>query len=381
MNRRDVFRGAGALGLASIGVAARASVERGVTDSTVTVGQSAVMTGLSKSLGLEMKQGMLAAFNAINRAGGVNGRTIRLRDMDDGYDPVRAVENTRTLISEGVFALVGYVGTPTSLASLDLVDQAGIPFLGAFTGSSKLRSPFNRNVFNIRASYDQEAVGIVNQLRSFSDKARIGLFVQNDSYGAAVEAAVRRALDMMGAPAPVAVAKVERNSAEVAAACDVLAGAGVDGVAMGSVYGTCAPLQDGLRARKCYPMLASVSFIGTSSVCQLGEAAKGVAIAQVMPFPMSGTTALTREYARAMADAGFTQLSYGSIEGYVAARVFANGLRRAGPTPTREKFVVALETHGALDLGGFTVDFSPTNHNGSRFTEMTVIGPNGRVMR
>jgi len=381
MNRRNLLRGLAGVAAGGVTAFARANVEHGVTETSVTVGQSAVMSGISKALGIEMNQGMRACFAAINRAGGIYGRAIQLVDKDDGYDPVRAAANTRELIRQGVFALCGYVGTPTSLAALEEVNQASVPFLGAFTGSNRLRSPFNRNVFNIRAGYDQEAVEIVNQLMSFSDTTRVGLFVQNDSYGDAVAEAVKRALEARGGHAPVVVAKVERNSTDVAAAVDALARAGVQGVALGSVYGTCAPLQQGLHARGVYPMLASVSFIGTSSVLELGQAATGIAIAQVMPYPLSGTTALTREYSKAMSDSGFSKLSYGSIEGYVAARVFAAGLKHAGPNPTREKFVAALETHGPFDLGGFALEFSPTNHNGSRWTDLTVIADGGRLLR
>ncbi len=141
-----------------------ASAEPGVTSTTIVIGQSAAFSGPASELGTEMRAGAMAYFQAINAAGGVNGRKIELRSLDDGYEPDRAAANTKKLIDEGVFLLFGYVGTPTSNASKPIFTAARVPFVGPFTGAESLRNPLNRYIFNIRASYFDETDKIVGQL-------------------------------------------------------------------------------------------------------------------------------------------------------------------------------------------------------------------------
>ena len=130
---------------------------QGVTDSQIVLGQSVALTGPAAELGKDMQTGAMLYFNHVNKAGGVNGRKIVLKTLDDGYEPPRAVENTKKLINdEKVFALFGYVGTPTSAASMPVFTDAKVPFVGAFTGAESLRAPFNRQIFNVRASYFDE---------------------------------------------------------------------------------------------------------------------------------------------------------------------------------------------------------------------------------
>ncbi len=381
IDRRQLMRGAAALAAGSLAKPSRANVETGVTDSVIRVGQSAVLSGKSSGLGLEMQQGIQAYFKTVNRSGGVFDRTFELVSLDDGYEPRQAVENTKKLIGEArVFALLGYTGTPTSKAALPVFTDARVPFFGAFTGADVLRTPFNRLVFNCRASYVDEGPPIIKQLTTYSEDPKVALFVQNDAYGDAVQASIERALHARGL-APVVVAKVQRNSENVSDAVEAISKSGATAVAMGSVYGACAALMRGLRGRGVYPVYASVSFVGTSSLlANVGDDAKGIGISQVMPYPLSGTIPLTREYGQAMAAEGYP-LSYGSIEGFVAAKMFVAGVRHAGATLTRERFITALESMGNHDLGGFNIEFTPTNHNGSRFTEMTVVGDNRRLLR
>src|SRR5258705_1339371 len=170
-----------ALALAAAGAASA----QGVTDSTILLGQSVALTGPAQQLGLDMQLGATLYFNAVNARGGVNGRKIVLKTLDDGYEPTRAAANTKQLINdERVFALFGYVGTPTSAASLPIFTEARVPFVGPFTGAELLRSPVNPYVFNVRASYFDETEAIVQHLTAMSID-RIAVFYQNDSYGQA----------------------------------------------------------------------------------------------------------------------------------------------------------------------------------------------------
>ena len=323
-----------------------------------------------------MRDGIQAHLRYINQSGGVNGRQIKLITLDDGYEPARAAANTRALINENsVFALIGYVGTPTSNAALPIFTEAKVPFIGPFTGASSLRSPFNRYVFNVRASYADEADRMLESMKIFGPD-RIALFTQADAYGEAVKAATIRAMSKIKVQ-PIAMATVERNSLDVSKAVDIIEKSNANSVIMGSVYSASAALVQELRRRNKRLFFASVSFIGTNSLFDhmKGDAA-GIGISQVMPSPFSAGTPLQREYRDAMNASGTPTLSYGSMEGYVAAKIFTEALRKAGKLPTRERLIESLESFSPIDIKGYAVSFSPTNHNGSSFTEMTVLGAN-----
>ncbi len=193
-----------------------ATADPGVTSSSILIGQSAAFTGPASELGTEMRAGAMAYFQAVNAAGGVNGRKIELRSLDDGYEGDRAAANTRKLIDEGVFLLFGYVGTPTSNASKPIFTAAKVPFVGPFTGAESLRNPLNRYIFNIRASYYDETDKLVGQLVG-QTLERIAVFYQNDDYGKAGLTGVERAMLKRNMKI-MATGTVERNTVDVATA-------------------------------------------------------------------------------------------------------------------------------------------------------------------
>ena len=168
------------------------AAEAGVTDNEIRMGQFAAQTGPAAELGKRMQLGILAHFSAVNAAGGVNGRTLKLISRDDGYEPEKAAAAVKALIEEDkVFALIGSVGTPTTLAAVPAINAAGIPLIGPFTGAQALREPFNRNLFHVRASYFDETERIVQHLSTVGI-TKIAVFYQNDSYGkAGLEGVIR----------------------------------------------------------------------------------------------------------------------------------------------------------------------------------------------
>ncbi len=348
----------------------------------ILLGQSAALTGPAAQLGLQMNRGARIYFDRLNAEGGINGRTVELKALDDGYEPERCVANTETLLTkDNVFALFGYVGTPTSLAALPLVNAASVPFFGAFTGAEGLREPFNRNVFHVRASYFDETALIVKQLTSLGLK-RIAVFRQNDSYGQAGLAGVQRALKANQLE-PTAVGLVERNSVDVAAAVKVILASKPDAVVQIGAYKGCAAFVRAARQAGYGGTFYNVSFVGTQALAdELGKDALGVVISQVMPFPFSTTTAISREYLDAVKRAGDGATpNYSSMEGYVGAKVLAEGLRRAGGNPTRDAVVNALEGLQRFDAGGYIVNFAPRNHRGSSFVELSLLTGDGKVRR
>ena len=186
----------------------------------IVLGQSAAFTGPAAQLGIQFHAGAKLWFERVNDAGGINGRRIEIKKMDDGYEPERCLANTKQLIDDGVFALFGYIGTPTSLAALPVIKSSQIPFVAPFTGAMGLREPMARNVFHLRASYNDETALIVKQLTNLGLK-KIAVFYQNDAYGKAGLDGVTLALSKLDLK-PVAIATVERNTVNVADAVKVL---------------------------------------------------------------------------------------------------------------------------------------------------------------
>jgi len=343
----------------------------------IVLGQSAALTGPAQELGKEMQLGAKVYFDAVNVSGGVRGKKIVLKTLDDGYEPPRAEANTRQFVDDSdVLALFGYVGTPTSAASIPLATKAKVPFFGAFTGAELLRNPPNRYVFNVRASYFDETEAIVRQMTQ-GGITKIAVFYQNDSYGQAGLAGVERALTKRNLQVS-AKATVERNSTDVAAALATMLAAKPEVVIMISAYASCAEFIKQAKAKQLVAQFVNVSFVGTRALARaLGPAADGVMISQVMPPPTANKFPIIAEYQKAMKAAGATDLSYTSLEGYIAAKVLVEALRRGGDA-SREALVKALEGL-RVDLGGFTATFGADNHNASKFVEMTVLNKNGDV--
>ena len=351
----------------------------GVTSDTITLGQSAPLSGPAELLGKEMKAGAEAYFSFVNQNGGVHGRKIKLISLDDGYEPERAKANTQKLIDDDqVLALFGYVGTPTSNAALPLFTDGKVPFVGAFTGAESLRNPMNRYIFNVRASYYDETEQIVDALVAQGLK-KIAVFYQNDAYGKAGLAGVERAMKKRGLPI-IATATVERNTTDVSAAVKQMAKVDPAAVIMISAYKSCGAFITAMKRANAYPRFWNVSFVGSKAlVNELGdENARGAEISQVVPFPWATGIPIVAEYQKKIGDE--KNYSFTSLEGYIAAKVIVEGLKKAGRNLTRESLVEAMAAMGTVDLGGFKVNYSPTNHNGSSFVELTIVTKGGKFL-
>ncbi len=352
----------------------------GLSDTRIVLGQSAPFSGAAEQLGVQFYLGAQLYFDALNARGGVNGRSIEIRRLDDGYEPDRCAANTRQLISEGVFALFGYIGTPTGVVALPLATEAKVPFFAPFTGAEVLRTPFNRYAIHVRASYFEETAAIVRQVTGTGIR-RVSVFYQNDAYGKAGLEGVTRALKELDLE-PASTGSFERNTVEVGKALtDILAGRPEAIVQIGA-YKACATFIRQARQGGFAGNLYNVSFVGTQALLdELGASARGVVVSQVMPFPYSPVTPIASEYLSAVRSKQGLRPNYSGIEGYVAAKVFTEAVRKAGRNLTREGFIGAIQTLRNLDLGGFPIDFGPNKHTGSRFVELTLLTPDGRIRR
>ncbi|MBX7229120.1 MAG: ABC transporter substrate-binding protein [Burkholderiaceae bacterium] len=351
--------------------------ENGVSEKEIILGQSAAISGPASALGSGMNQGIRAYFEYINSVGGVNGRKLSLRLADDGYEASRAAENTKKLIeNDKVFALIGYVGTPTTLAALPILTEAKVPLIGPFTGAQSLREPFNPYLFHVRASYFDETEKIVAHLLSIGQK-KIAVFYQDDAYGKAGLAGVEQALKKRNMQI-LATGTVQRNSIDLSKALSILS-AKPDAIVQISAYTSCAAFILEARKRGYTGQFVNVSFVGSKALADaLGKNGPGVMISQVVPFPFSGAIPLVRDYQKHMALLGFKDYDFTSLEGYIAAKVMVEGLKRAGRNLSRENLISALETLKNLDLGGFEVSFSNKNHAASKFVDLSIIASNGK---
>jgi branched-chain amino acid transport system substrate-binding protein len=357
---------------AAVAVSARA--ETGVTDHEILIGQFAAFSGPAGQLGQRMNAGIQAQFKAVNAAGGVNGRQIKLVTRDDGYEPEKSKAAVKALIEQDkVFALIGSVGTPTGLAAVPVLTAANVPLVGMFTGAEGLRVPFNRNVFHVRASYYDEAERIVQHLTTLGVK-KIAVFYQDDAYGKTVLDGVDRALARRKLKT-VATGTVQRNSTDVAKALAAILPADPEAIVQVSAYKSCAAFIKQARAKGFGGQFFNVSFVGSQALAdELGDAGTGVVISQVVPFPYGESAAVVREYQQRMKEAGQTELDFSSLEGFLTAKVFTEGLKRAGRNLTRESLTTGLESMHDVNLGGFLINYGPTNHQGSNFTDLTMVG-------
>jgi ABC-type branched-subunit amino acid transport system substrate-binding protein len=374
LNRRTFHRALAGAAALVVAPALRAQNER------ILLAQSAPFTGPAAQLGIQFNQGAKLCFEQLNAHGGINKRAIELVHLDDGYEPDRCVENTKKLLAEDPLALFGYIGTPTSLAALPLATAAKAPFFAPFTGAMGLRQPFNRFAFHVRASYNDETALIVKQLTSLGLK-KIAVFWQNDAYGKAGLDGVELALGAQNLK-PVAQATVERNSVNVAQAVKTLVAAKPDAVVQISAYKACAAFIRAARAAGYGGTFYNVSFVGTQALAdELGKDGAGVVVSQVVPSPYNAAKPIVREFVDAVKKAGGDyHANFSSMEGYLAARVMIEGLRRAGAArPTRESLITGLEAIGNENFGGFNVTFGPTDHVASKFVELSMLTGDGRV--
>ena len=383
MQRREalstVCKLVGSGALASWGAGAHAQ-SAALSDTRIVLGQSAPFTGAAVQLGLQFHLGAQAYFDTVNAKGGVNGRTIEIKRLDDGYEPERCAANTRQLIADDVFALFGYIGTPTSLAALPLATTAKVPFFAPFTGAQALREPFNRYAIHVRASYFDETAAIVRQITSTGIK-KIAVFYQDDAYGKTGLDGVTRAMTAVGLE-PVALGTVERNTIEVAQAVKAIMAQKPEAIVQIGAYKAVATFVRQARRAGFNGNFYNVSFVGTQALMdELGAEARGVSVSQVMPFPYTPATSLSGEYLAAIKDKRGVEPNYSGMEGFVAAKVFTEAVRRAGRALTREGFINAVQGMQNVNLGGFPVDFSAGKHTGSKFVELTLLTEDGRIRR
>jgi branched-chain amino acid transport system substrate-binding protein len=360
------------------------SVVAGAQD--LVLGQVAPLTGTIAETGNEYVAGAAAYFAHVNEKGGVNGRKIRVIVKDDAYKPEETLKLTQEILErDKPIALFGFVGTANvaALNKADVLGKNGIALLAPYTGATSLRQPVVPQLFHIRASYADETAKMVEHLATIGVK-RIAVFYQDDPFGTsglngAVEAMKRINL------APVATAGYDRTKPEnVDEAVKKIGAVAPDAVISVSVNRATAAFIKKMRAAGQNAQIFSISVVNFKELIKNTgeELTRGVGIAQVMPFPYTASAPVVREFHTLMKKHQPDKvISYASMESFIAAKVMVEALRRAGAKPDREKVLKALGGMSDYDVGGFTVGFSPQARVGSRFVEVTVIGPGAKLIR
>jgi branched-chain amino acid transport system substrate-binding protein len=358
--------------------AAFAQGNNGVTASTITLGQSAPLSGSNAELGQDIRNGALAYFKKVNDAGGVHGRRIELATLDDGNDVKRSGDNTKKLIEEqGVFALFGYASATLSRPALPLVQEHKVPFVHPFTGADPMRE-FNKYVYNVRGSYADELEKIVDHFAPLGVK-RFAIVYYDDVVGKENLAAVDRALKKRSYETVSKAAFKDRAKPDIESGLKEIAKGQPDVVIFTTLYKATADFIKLAHKSGFAAQMASNSFPGASPLAkELGQDGPGVIVATVVP-PFKSTLPVVSEYRAAMEKlTGKKEYSFTSLESYIGAMVVVEGMKRAGAKPTREAFMRALDGLSSYDAGGYMVSFSPTNHNASSFVELTVISKDGQ---
>lgn len=344
-----------------------AAAEPGLSADEIHLGMVNAQTGGAAGLGLGMREGAESVFAAINAKGGVHGRKLKLSVDDDAYDPNRAIDGTLKMIEEQqVFALFGYVGTPTANAVLPIVKETHVPLIGLFTGAMTLRQPVTPEIINVRASYDDETDKLVDYFIKEKHAKTFAMFYQDDGFGQAVLSGTLKALKKHNLDI-VAKGTFERGTTAVKSGLAAILPAQPDVVMMAGPYTPLAAFIKEARTQGLKSELATVSFVGTDNlVNEVGSAGNGVVISQVVPFPGDLSIPIVKDCAALLGQyAPGKTLGYVNLEGCISAKTLIAGLDKAGTELTRTGLIGAFEQLHGMDLGGFTLSFSASNHQAS----------------
>lgn len=371
-----------AAGMLLAGAALSASAEEGVTDTNILIGQTIGLTGTLSGPVKEMNEGANAYFTTVNRQGGVNGRKIELRILDDKYLPALSASNAETLIKKDrVFALFQSRGTPHTIGILPHLVANKMPLIAPSTGGESLHTPVNRWVFNVRAKYQSEVIKAIEHFSTIGIK-NIGLltYEQDDPLGLDGMKGFEKGMAAHQLK-PAIVQIFPRLKPDFKATAASLIAAKPDALIVVSSGNNTVNIIRELRAQGGHMQIMTMSNNSSQDfVNDLGDAAAGVIVSQVTPPPHMITTRLGQEFKAATKITGAT-MSYAAMEGFISAKVLVEGLRRAGRNLTREGLVRALESMQRVDLGGLLITYSENDHSGSEFVELTLIGRNGKFIR
>ena len=345
----------------------------------ILIGQTVGVTGTVAATVKESMEGAMLYVGAVNAKGGVNGEKIKILTLDDKFDTKLTLANARQLIEEkAVLALFMTRGTPNTQAIIALLDQHGVPLIGPSTGAMVFHQPVQRHIFNVRATYQREAEKAISHLVSIGI-TRIALIHVDDSFGSDGLQGAQRGLDNAKLKA-VAVEKFDRSKPDFLAIAPLVAKADPQAIMF---IGSGTAVVSGIQAVKgagSGAQIVTLSNNASSGFAKLlGDQARGVIVSQVLP--QTFRYALVKEASQLANAHNIKDLSPAMLEGFASAKVLVEALRRASPKPTRERLQAALEDMQNFDLGGLVINYSPTDHTGLDFADLSIISADGKFRR
>lgn len=372
------------LGPTALVITLGASVLLGATSpawAQLRIGQPSGFTGSVAAGVKENTEGAKLYIDAVNARGGVNGQKIELISVDDKFDPKVTVEVARDLITnQKVLALFLNRGTPHSQALLPLLAEFKVPLVGPSTGAMALHEPVNPWVFNVRATYQREAAKAIEHLAT-TGITRIAVLQTDDSFGADSAAGALKGFEAVGQK-PLLLEKFPRDKPDFTGLATQVAKSGAQAVMVIGSAGNTANAVKAIRAAGSRAQAVTLSNNASEGFIKLlGDHARGVIVTQVFPNERSVSYALIKEAQELAKAAGMEGVSPAMMEGYAAAKVLTEGLRRAGPNPTPVALRNALESIKDYDMGGLKLSYSPTNHTGLDFSDLSIIDADGKFRR
>jgi branched-chain amino acid transport system substrate-binding protein len=360
-------------------VAAIAALAPVLALSQILIGQTAGFSGTVAAGVKETTDGAKLWIDSINAKGGVHGQKIELMSMDDKFDPKISAANAKVLVEEkNVLALFLNRGTPHAESIIPLLDQHGVPLIAPSTGAMSLHNPVRKHIFNVRATYQREAEKAVTHLHTLGI-TRIAVVHADDSFGADGLEGARKGFQKAGFE-PVVTIKAHRLEPDYATLIPAITGKDSQAVVWIGSGTTVANGVKALRAAKSAAQVVTLSNNASGGfIKNLGDQARGVIVTQVFPYERSYAYGFIKE-AMALGKAKNVELSPAMLEGYAAAKVLVEGLRRAGPNPTRAKLQAALEGL-KFDIGGLEVSYGPDDRTGLDFADLSIIGQDGKFKR
>lgn len=354
--------------------------DEGVTAAEIRLGASQVLSGPLGSQTKEYGVGSQLYFDHVNAQGGVHGRKISYKTLDDGFDVKRAVENTRKLVDEDkVFLIYNPTGTAQVAAALPFLGERKTIVFAPVTGATSMRENYNRYLFHVRASYANEARKIVSQLKNMGI-TRVVAFYQDDGLGKTLTNEVRRAMaqEQMALAAEV---KIDPAKPDFKAAAKAAEAAQPQAVIMGTAGTTFPSFVKAMRETSARPGYYGFSVASLDVLTkELGPGAQGIVLAQVMPSLKNTSIPVVAEYLKLLRErAPEAPPSASQFDGFVQAKLLVEGLQRAGRNLTTESFVKAMESSREIAYGRFTAQYSPEAHNGSSYVELAIIDGSGQL--
>lgn len=366
------------VGLAAL-FAACMGMECAFAQGTLRIGMVAGFTGPAAALTQESAEGARLYFDSVNAQGGIKGQTLELLTQDDKYDPATAAAAAKSLASQGVLALMLSRGTGPTEALLPVLKDNKLPLIAPATGANSLHDPLQPWVYHLRATYQKEGERAVKHLAGIGVK-RITIVQVNDPFGNDAGKGAIKGLDDLKLRA-LSHLRFDRNKPDLAPTMQAITKAGIEAIVL---IGPAYAVVEGINALRAAGSTAHVATLSNNAsadfVKALGENARGVVVTQLFPYERSTANPLVREAIGLAKTSGRNELTPAQLEGFAAAKLVVEALRRAGKDLSREGLTKALEG-GRFDLGGLQVHYTDKDHSGLEFTDVSIVGPDGKFWR